>query len=1113
MAITIDKSSLSFPVSGGEASLTVTSDYSDWTTTGSGWAVVSPAAGTSGSWIVEIAVGENTGGIRYGVVRFANETDYVDLAITQSAAVGTISVSPLDLILDNKASTNRISVTASADWSIESSVTWISFSSTVGGSGSTDINLLALMNSTTVARTATVKFYLTSDSNVYQYISVTQTAGSGYITVDPSDAHFTSPASSKSVTLNTNDAWQSIITGDFITLDVSAGSSGTYKINVSVSDNTSGADRVGNVRFYHISDDTVFYDFEVSQSVASSVNISVTPNYVNLEAIDSSGILSVQADAAWSATITQSGNWLSLSKTTGSSGLSSTIATAIANTTSASRTATVRFYITGNTSIYQVLTVVQAPTPQISIEPNEIMLVSDMSAGSVMLTANGAWNTQVLSGDFFYPMSVAGTGNANVSIHARANESIKEREGVIRFFSSVNNSIYADLRVVQEGALPVISIDPSSVFFDYKGEAKFLSLISNASWTSEILSGKEFISLAVTSGLEGTHNIEVLASENKTDSKRFASVRFYNSVDSNVYADLLIVQSYEGIIEQDGIEIITPKFGFAFNPIIANCVNPNNVKINALISPVTIAGDYYTFTSADAASTQNGYYASAGGFTQDKDYTTYNMNVSISKGKQFKWTGLIDRELYFGFLYGHNLFSWVKLSGASLNPLTNWEFTLPAGTERIVITTKKGSPFVVNTGTFEATQAPSNLAFQISQIGYRGETKFDLSKMTQLLFDRDEFRRVEKIDNVLYKHMRVSFSYTLGSRIIPIGNANIGIIWGGLQIGETYNQNRTYRYFKRYPFTIPLYLEEKAVLTTDFEPTVNLISNSKAAISVGGSGSSTGEAIVITSLYADLISGKTYTFHCQTDGVWGEEGNTVEAYLLLNGQYTTYFHMNTNPRVFTVGVTGRYFLRLDSNANIAHSFWQFQIEEGNTATSWRPRSESETLDPGKYNLDVSELFYDELRSLRMTTPSGIEINIEVCDCCLGNKYLRYINHRGEWNYYLWKQTSESIESESSDIVFEQYYDTVNYVNNHHAGTGQYIGKQGKKILNLAAVNLNQDMYDFVKEITLSPIVDLYMGDNNWMRVTVEDADLIKNNRVLQHLEISISLPNEITQLL
>lgn len=459
----------------------------------------------------------------------------------------------------------------------------------------------------------------------------------------------------------------------------------------------------------------------------------------------------------------------------------------------------------------------------------------------------------------------------------------------------------------------------------------------------------------------------------------------------------------------NGIQISIPTFGWSFNPIIADCVNPNNVKINAVLGEVSfIYGDYYTYTISNSTVISNGYYSNVNGssvFVSDSNYISGYTPISVDKGLKLRYVGYIDKNVFFAIILADGSINLIEVNGAT-SSVTNLELTLPSTAIAIRVTTRTHTPFELNVGTFDSTQASSDLSVQISRIGYNGKTQFDLSGLSRMLFNRDEFYTVEKVDNVLYKNLRVSFSYTVGSSTTPIGSANTGVIWGGLQIGETFNQNRTYRYFKGYPFTIPLYLDEKLVLKI----------------------------------------------------------NDIE---------------------------------------------------------------SETLNAGKYNLDITEdsivsLFNEYSRKIfttvfdktfqpqRILIGTGIEINIEVCDCNLGDIYLRWINTLGEWNYYLFKKTSEVIESEASDIVFDQYYDTVNYINNHHAGTGQYISKSGIRTLNVAAVHLSQDMYDFVRGITLSPIVDLY-DNGNWKRVKIGDSDLTKSGRVMQHLEIEIILPDLITQ--
>ena len=92
-----------------------------------------------------------------------------------------------------------------------------------------------------------------------------------------------------------------------------------------------------------------------------------------------------------------------------------------------------------------------------------------------------------------------------------------------------------------------------------------------------------------------------------------------------------------------------------------------------------------------------------------------------------------------------------------------------------------------------------------------------------------------------------------------------------------------------------------------------------------------------TNHYCYLEAGKRYTFSCKTDGVFGGSNgtDTVEVFLLKDNAYDTYIGINTNPKSFTVASSGYYFLRYDVNkSGITHSFWDFQIEEGNVATEY-----------------------------------------------------------------------------------------------------------------------------------------------------------------------------------
>ncbi len=108
---------------------------------------------------------------------------------------------------------------------------------------------------------------------------------------------------------------------------------------------------------------------------------------------------------------------------------------------------------------------------------------------------------------------------------------------------------------------------------------------------------------------------------------------------------------------------------------------------------------------------------------------------------------------------------------------------------------------------------------------------------------------------------------------------------------------------------------------------------------------------VITDFKAYLIAGKTYRFKCETSLKFGfaSAGGEVLCYLMLNKQANTLFQLLSNDRTITVKESGWYYLRYDIyKANKTASFWNFQLEEGTTATDYIAHEEQ------NYPVDIQE---------------------------------------------------------------------------------------------------------------------------------------------------------------
>ena len=134
-----------------------------------------------------------------------------------------------------------------------------------------------------------------------------------------------------------------------------------------------------------------------------------------------------------------------------------------------------------------------------------------------------------------------------------------------------------------------------------------------------------------------------------------------------------------------------------------------------------------------------------------------------------------------------------------------------------------------------------------------------------------------------------------------------------------------------------------------------------------------------TDFFAELEAGKQYTFSCKTTGTFGI-GNSyqTECYLLLDKKYGYILSMgNKDKYTFTVNQSGKFYLRTDVNIKgETHSFFDFQIEEGEEVTTYEEYKEKEVLiDLNKYDDDGNIVGNYELSSL----PNGTSNDLNIVD--------------------------------------------------------------------------------------------------------------------------------------
>jgi len=297
----------------------------------------------------------------------------------------------------------------------------------------------------------------------------------------------------------------------------------------------------------------------------------------------------------------------------------------------------------------------------------------------------------------------------------------------------------------------------------------------------------------------------------------------------------------------------------------------------------------------------------------------------------------------------------------------------------------------------------------------QSSASFELAIIAKSLFDRFEFYKVEHEDTTLFK----TLEFTISSETDVIYTGSIPIIWGALQIGEVYTQNKTLTYFKGFPFTLPFYVDEG-----------NLFLQYSA-------------------------DGVPY----QDIGAFGK------------GKY--------NIDVTTFNASRKIEFRSQSEETYKIFDYTFDY----------------TFGPQKI------IFHDVL---------DIIINIE--DCPNEGVYLRWINKFGEYNYYLFRSSADSITTKNNSIFFDELFYTTAFTDNHHNGTGKTIGKDIEQSVKLFASLIDENTYKHLIGLVESPVVDMLAGyddDNkpNWMSVSVAEGTFSKSTDHLQDFELFM-IPNK-----
>lgn len=123
-------------------------------------------------------------------------------------------------------------------------------------------------------------------------------------------------------------------------------------------------------------------------------------------------------------------------------------------------------------------------------------------------------------------------------------------------------------------------------------------------------------------------------------------------------------------------------------------------------------------------------------------------------------------------------------------------------------------------------------------------------------------------------------------------------------------------------------------------------------------------------------------------------------------------------------------------------------------------------------------------------------------------YLRWVDRHGFYRYWLFTQGDESrvISSDTSFIRnnLGEYDDTIfGYL----GANGRRQGYSREDTIPLCAPLVDSETFDFLQDVASSPVVDMYLGGNNWQSVTIKAGTYTKTTAELQDFVCNLVINN------
>ena len=253
--------------------------------------------------------------------------------------------------------------------------------------------------------------------------------------------------------------------------------------------------------------------------------------------------------------------------------------------------------------------------------------------------------------------------------------------------------------------------------------------------------------------------------------------------------------------------------------------------------------------------------------------------------------------------------------------------------------------------------------------------------------------------------------------------------------------------------------------------------------------------------------GNSYSSDIQIDIIWGAIAPTEEYNGLTSCRWFSRFPMKLE---FFAQAGAKVYKEIDGKGT--HTLVSTVLDMGIASIDLSGAFEGDTV-VRKAALSVGDFVnvFDETFDFTFANyESEWEITLKKDDSPCG-VFLRWIDKHGFMRYFLFSKGEESTESEDYGDLLEQKYSAFG---RYYPNIYRQQGKSVTRKMNIAALHLTREEYEYVRSVAFSPVVDMYVGDDegtaSWLPVLVSSGDTGREQKILEDMEVELYY-NEATQ--